>query len=215
MQQKVELVNIVPGGLSFIPVNGNTVPDLILNDQHTQVLELLAQGFDIEADQPVVDIHIGSVVESVQISVDIQLQAGCQTLSLRFGLLLDFPVQILQDRHILRLGISDIGTVDCPDSPVNQGLFHGRKTLPAAGGHLAEGQDEVGLQRQRVIILGVVQVDIHRIQVECLAASAAGGGKPDYLSTQTIYQGEILRFRVTDQDIVLGDQEHIQNLPLG
>ena len=155
------------------------------------------------------------MVESVQIAIHVQLQTGRQTLRLWFGLLLDFPVQILQNGHILRLGISDIGTVDCPNSPVNERLFHRGKTFPATGRHLAEGQDEVGLQRQRVIIFGVVQVDIHRIQVECPAASAAGGGKPDHLSAQTLHQGEILRFRVTDQDIVLGDQKHIQDLPLG
>ena len=41
-QQQVELVHIVSCGLALVPVDGDTVPHLILDDQHPQVFELLA-----------------------------------------------------------------------------------------------------------------------------------------------------------------------------
>ena len=71
-EQQVEFVNEIPGGFTDIPVLGNPVPYLILNNQHSQIFELLAQLLDIEAYQPVVDIHIGAVVEHIQGAVDIQ-----------------------------------------------------------------------------------------------------------------------------------------------
>ena len=40
-QQEVEFVYIVPGVLFAVAVDGDTVPDLILDDEHTQLFQLL------------------------------------------------------------------------------------------------------------------------------------------------------------------------------
>lgn len=73
-QQKVELVHEIPGGFTLIPVLGNTVPYLVLDHQHTQAFELLSQFLDIEADNAVVDIHVGTVVKNIQTAMHIQFQ---------------------------------------------------------------------------------------------------------------------------------------------
>ncbi len=49
-QQEVELVYIVSRVLFVVAVDGNTVPDLILNNEHTQLFKLFSQLFDVEAD---------------------------------------------------------------------------------------------------------------------------------------------------------------------
>ena len=68
-QQKVELVHIVAGGLALAPVYRDTIPYLVLDDQHPQVFQLFPQLFDIEADQAVVDIHVGPVVKDIQAAI--------------------------------------------------------------------------------------------------------------------------------------------------
>ncbi|MDY3976486.1 MAG: hypothetical protein SOY77_08375, partial [Eubacteriales bacterium] len=55
---KVELVHVVARCLVLGAVDGNSVPHLILHDQHTELFELLAEFADVIADEAVVDIHI-------------------------------------------------------------------------------------------------------------------------------------------------------------
>ena len=53
LQKQVHLVDVVAGGLVRGTVDGNTVPYLILNHQHTDFFKLLAQFIDVIADNPV------------------------------------------------------------------------------------------------------------------------------------------------------------------
>ena len=62
------------GGFSGTAVGGNTPPHGILHDQHTEFFQLLAQLLDVEADDTVVDIHVGVVVENVQRTLDVDFQ---------------------------------------------------------------------------------------------------------------------------------------------
>ena len=50
---------------------------LILHDEHSELLELLAQLLDVIADEAVVDIHIRSVIEDVQRAVNIDFKEMC------------------------------------------------------------------------------------------------------------------------------------------
>ena len=202
-QQKVELVHEVPGRFALIPVLGNTVPHLILDHQHTQAFELFSQLLNIEADNAVVDIHIGSVVKNIQAAMHIQFQCRRNPLCLRLRLSLDLVIQIFQQRHILRSGVCNIGAVHDPHRTVNDRLFHWLQTVPAACRQFTERQDKVRFQRQRVIILAVIEVDIHRVYI-----LRAGWRDFDDLAFQPVHQRKIFRLRVADQDIVLCIQEH-------
>ena len=44
-------------------------------------------------------------------------------------------------------------------------LFHWLQTVPAACRQFTERQDKVGFQRQRVIVLAVIEVNIHRVHI--------------------------------------------------
>ena len=57
-QQEVELVYIVPGVLFAVAVDGDTVPDLILYDEHPQFFQLFAQLLDVETDDAVIQFHM-------------------------------------------------------------------------------------------------------------------------------------------------------------
>ena len=169
----------------------------------TQAFELLSQLLDIEADNAVVDIHVGTVVKNIQAAMHIQFQRCRDPLRLRLRLPFDLVIQIFQQRHILRAGVCDIGAVHDPHSTVNDRLFHRLQTVPSACRQFAERQDKVRFQRQRVIILAVIEVDIHRVHI-----LRAGRRDFDDLAFQTVHQRKIFRLRVADQDIVLCVQEH-------
>ena len=143
-QQKVELVHIVSCGLALAAVHRDTVPHLILDDQHPQVFELLAQLLDIKAHKAVIDIHVGTVVEHVERSMHIQLQGGGDPLCLRLRLPPDLVVEVAQDGDILRSRIGKVGTVHGPHSSVNERLFHRLQAVASACRQLAEGQYKVG-----------------------------------------------------------------------
>ena len=83
-EEQVELIDIVPGTLAGRAVGGYTAPNLILNNQHTDLLHLLAQLLDVVADKAVVHIHIGSVVEQIQRAFDIDFQRRCHMPRLFF-----------------------------------------------------------------------------------------------------------------------------------
>ena len=65
-QQKVHFVNVVAGGFVGFPVDGDAVPHGVLHDEHPDLLELLAQLLDVEADNAVGDVDVGAVVEHVE-----------------------------------------------------------------------------------------------------------------------------------------------------
>ena len=104
-QQEVELVYIVPGVLFAVAVDGNTVPDLILDDEHPQFFQLFAQLFDIETDNSVIQFHIRLMVEHTQRTINVDFQCRGDTLRLPFLLLPQAVVQITERRHIFRLRI--------------------------------------------------------------------------------------------------------------
>ena len=62
----MHLVDVVAGGLVSGTVDGNAVPHLILDYQHPNFLQLLAQFLDVIADNAVVDVHIALVVEHIE-----------------------------------------------------------------------------------------------------------------------------------------------------
>ena len=59
----MELIYIVSGGFACSTVDGHTVPDRILDNQHSQLFKLFPQILDIKADDTVFQFHIGPVVE--------------------------------------------------------------------------------------------------------------------------------------------------------
>ena len=95
-----------------------------------QAFELLSQLLDIEADNAVVDIHVGTVVKNIQAAMHIQFQCRRDPLCLRLRLPLDLVIQIFQQRHILRAGVCDIGAVHDPHGTVNDRFFHWLQTVP-------------------------------------------------------------------------------------
>ena len=74
--EKEDLVHIIPCGLSAAAVCRDTPPDLILHNEHTEFLHLLAQFLDVVADDAVIDVHVSAMVEQVQTTLDVDLQCG-------------------------------------------------------------------------------------------------------------------------------------------
>ena len=106
-------------------------------------------------------------------------------------------VQVAQDGDIFGLWVVQVGLVNDAYTAVNHRFFHGFKPVSIAHDQLTQGEDEVRFQRQGVIIVGVVQVNIHGIDI-----IRAGGSNTDHLTVQSLDQGKIFAFRVTDENII-------------
>lgn len=216
LQKQVELVNVVPRGLMCCPVDGDAVPHLILDDQHTDLLQLFAQLLDVITDNAAVDVHIGPVVEHIQRTGNVDFQSGGNKLGFLFFLLPEGIVKTLQNGHILRLGIVEVVLVDQPHTAVNDSLFNRSKAVLTADDQFTEGQDEVRLQGQGVIFVTVIQVQIQRIQITGFAVvTLAGGRKFNGLTIEPLHQGLVFCFGIADEDVIIRDQEGIGNLSLG
>ena len=119
-------------------------------------------------------------------------------------------VKVLQNGHILRAGVIEIGLIDQPHTAVNDGFLDRLQALFAAHDQLAQGQNEVGLERQRAFIVRVVQVQVHRIDI------VGGSGRNlDDLPMQAFHQGCVLCLRVTNDDIIGCEQKTVGDLTLG
>ena len=209
-QQQVHLVDVVTGGFVGSTVDGNAVPHLVLDHQHTDLFQLLAQLLDVVADDTVVDVHIALMVKHIEGAGHIDFQRRGDVLRLFLVLRPQQVVEVLQDGHILRAGVIEIVLIHQPHTAVNDGFLNRLQALFAAYDQLAQRQDEVGLERQRTFIVRVVQVQIHRVNV-----IAAGGRNLDDLPMQALHQGRVLGLRVADNDVIIGEQETVGDLALG
>ena len=209
LQQEVEFVHEIPGGAPDGPVDGDGIPHRVLDDEHTGLFQVLAQALDVKADKAVADVHGGAVVKEVQRTVHIQVQRLSYPVRLRDALCQKRLHQIAQDGHILRSGVSKIGLIDLLHSPVDDGFLDGLQPRLAAHDELAEGQDKITFQRQRVLLIRVIQVDVQGVHIV-----GAGRGQPDHLTAQPLHQGRIFILRVADDDIIFGGQDDEGDLPL-
>ena len=89
-----------------------------------QLLQLLAQLLNVIADDAVVNVHIGTVVEHVQTAGNVDFQRRGDELGLLFLLRPESIVQILQDGHILRPGVGEVFLIHQPHTAVNHRFLH-------------------------------------------------------------------------------------------
>ena len=152
------------------------------------------------------------MVEHIQRTGDIDFKGGGDVLRFFFILRTEGVIQVLQQRHILRFRVIEVVPVD--DAAVDDGLFHRGKPVLAADDQLTQRQNEVGFQAQRVIIVAVIQIQVHRIDVAGRTVVALAGGRQlNDLTVQALHQRCIFALRVTDDDVILGaDEERIGDL---
>ena len=207
LQEQMKLVYIVTGRLSGAAVGRHAAPHLILHHEHTEFFELFAEFLDVIAHQPVGNVHVGAVIKEVEGACDIDFKSRGHMTGL--FLLLDQQrfIQVLQYWHILRHGIFKILLVDLMDTAVNDRFLYGLQALLAAYHQFTQGQDEVRFQGNGIILLTVIEVDVHGIDI--LAA-----GRTDFnnLPLQPLHQRRILRLRVADDNIIVGHEESVRNL---
>ena len=134
----MELIHTITGRLACVAVFRDTAPDLILHHQHADFLELLAELLDVVADETVLHIHVGTVIEEVQRAGDIDFKSGCHVLGLLFLLGEKSLIEILQDRHVLGPWILEILLIDLVHAAVDDRFFHRLQALLAADDELAQ-----------------------------------------------------------------------------
>ena len=150
------------------------------------------------------------MIEDVQRAVNVDFKGSCDALCLRLLLISQNVVEVFENRHFLRLGVCKKLLIDHADTAVNDGLLNRLQAVLAADNQLTHGEDEVGFQRQRVFLFGVVRVDVQRIDV-----IRADRRDADDLTAELLNKGEILGFGVADDDVILGDEEGVRHFALG
>ena len=210
LKQQVELVQITPGGLARGAVGRYAAPDLILDDMHAQLLELLAQRLDVIADKAVGDVHVGLAVKDAEGAGHIDFQRRGDVLRLGFPLAAKGVVQIAQHGHVFGPRVCQIPAVHHAHGAVDHGLFDGHQAVSPAHDQLAQAENEIRFERDRVGVFGVVEVDVHGID-----AVGTGGRNPDDLSMQRLHQRRVFSLRVADEDVVVCQQVAVGDLTLG
>ena len=112
------------------------------------------------------------MVEYVKAPGNVKLQCRRDTRRFRLRLLQKLVVEVAQDRHFLRVGVCKERAVHVPNSAVNDGLIDRLQALLTAYDKLAEGEDKVGFQRKGAVVLGIVEVNIHRVHILGLPVNA-------------------------------------------
>ena len=62
----MHFVDVIAGGFVRLTVDRHPVPYLVLDDQHADFLELLAQFLDVIRHDAAVNIHVGLVIENIE-----------------------------------------------------------------------------------------------------------------------------------------------------
>ena len=205
----MKLIDIISCIFLCVAVDGDTVPDLILNDKHTQLFKLLTQLLNVETDNSIIQFHIGLMVEHPQRTIDVDFQCRGNTLRLPLFLLPQAVVQITERRHILRLRVIQILLVYQRQAAVYNRLFFRLHAIPCAHDKFAQGKNKVRFHAQGVIIIRIVEVNVHRVDVVL-----TGGRDMDNLTAQRFNQRIILALRVCHDNIVRCGKEHVCNFTL-
>ena len=95
------------------------------------------------------------------------------------------------------------------NTAVNDRLFYRLQTLFSAHHQLTQRKNKVRLQRQRIVLLTVIAVDVHGVDI-----LSAGRADVDNLSMQTLHQRSVFCFRVADDNIIICHQKRIGDLTL-
>ena len=118
-------------------------------------------------------------------------------------------VEVGEDWHILWARVCKVGLIDTLHSTVNYGALDGFQPGLAAHNQLTEGQHKIGFKRQRVFVLGIIQVDVQRIEVVMACRREL-----DNLPVHQLYQRRIFSLRVAHQHMIVGFQQHTDHFPL-
>ena len=154
------------------------------------------------------------MVKDVKAPGNIKLQRRRDTRRFRLRLLQKLVVEVAQDRHFLRVGVCKERAVHVPNGAVNDGLIDGLQALLAAYDKLAEGKDKIGFQRKRAVVLGIVEVNIHRVHILGLSVNALARRRQAYhLPVKPLHKGKILCFRVADDYVVVCNEESVCHFP--
>ena len=149
------------------------------------------------------------MVEHPQRTIDVDFQCRGNTLRLPLLLLPQAVVQITERRHILRLRVIQIFLVDQRQAAVNDRLFFRLHAIPCAHDKFTQGKNKVRFHSQRVIIVRIVEVNVHRVDVVL-----TGGRDMDNLTAQRFHQRIILSLWVCHDNIVRCGKEHVCDLTL-
>ena len=200
-QKEMEFVDIEPGRLMFGAVGGDTVPHGILHNEKPDLFQGLAQRFELEAEYPmVVHVNVGTVIEHIQGAIDVDFQRRSDILCLRLRLFQKQPIQVAQDRHILRARVLQVIPVHKPRAAVNDGPLNRGKPFLAADNQVTQRQDKITFQCDGVFIIRIVQVNVHRIDI---VGGSRGNVNDLPLGSKLLYQRPVLIFRVRNNDVIL------------
>ena len=105
------------------------------------------------------------MIEYIEGAGYIDFKGRSDILSFLFFLFPEQVIQILQNGHILRARVIEIGLIDQAHTAVDDGFLHRLQALLTTHNQLTQAEDKIRLEGQRAFIIRVVQVQVHRIDI--------------------------------------------------
>ena len=194
LEKDINLVNIDPCVPAQRPVADDPVKHAVQHHQHPHRQKLFAQIPDVIAQDPGVRVHVSGLGKGVEAALGEQFYRQGHVPRLRLGLAEQFGVEVLEGRRFPLVAALDVAVVDIGGAAVDDGfLFGGQQPVPHE--LLTQGQQELGLQHDRIFSVPVALLHVHGVDV-------VGGGSGDihHFAAQPFDEGPVLRFgiRVTD-----------------
>ena len=206
----MELVLENTGGNPGVAVRGGALPEMLLDAGHDDFLQALSQIAGVIADEPVIKVYIGAVIDIGQAAGNVDLHRRGQVIRPWVVLCQQAVVEVTQDGHFLRYRVFQVFPVHKADAPVNERAFNGPQWVSLTGDHqLAQGHDEVCLHQHGGFPDVRGQVEVKRVDV-----AAASWRQVDDLPMKLLGQRCILVFRVLDENMVWGRKESVEDLAL-
>ena len=144
---------------------------MLLDAGHDDFLQALSQIAGVIADEPVIEVYIGAMIDIGQAAGNVDLHRRGQVVRPWVVLCQQAVVEVAQDGHFLRYRVFQVFPVHKADAPVNEGAFNGPQRVSLTGDHqLAQGHDEVCLHQHGRFPDVRGQVEVKRVDV----AAASG-----------------------------------------
>ena len=216
LEQQMEFVDIVPRRLLPRAVGRHAPPHMILNHVHGQRLELGTGLLGVEAYQTVAHVHVRAMIEQVERAVHVRVDSLCHVVRILVPMACgrvpnhdQGGVQFRQGRHIVRARVFEVAGVHYARGFLDDG-FLAEGEHAGADNDLEHGHEKVDLERDRIVAVAVVGMDVHGVDV-----FGAGRRNPDHLTVQFRHERRVFALGIAHDHVVAGQDEHDEHLPLG
>ena len=162
LEKEIDFINEDIGLSPSRLVRCNSIEDIIKHHKHPDRHQCSAEIVNVIADQALLGIHIGFTRKGIKAAACKEFQRERNILCFRFRLRFEFFIEIFQRRCPTAKAASHISVQQICRTAVNERLL---LRSEVAYRLLTQGQHILGFQRNGVLPVGIVHIDVHGIDM--------------------------------------------------